>query len=231
MILEKMTVNDPALYADMENYLDSGEWKKVYESPTALWLRWNRGWLHAIAAFDLDEARRLLADIPKDNAIVLRGCEGLAELAVEMGFTGFNPCRQAVYEKKKPIPVQTELTIRHPDPDDYPKFRESYDLGGEHELKKDFEGPDFLGGYLNGEFIGYIGVHGEGSIGMLYVFPPYRRRGYAEALYCTLINNQLKKGCLPYAQIISDNEASLELQQKLGLRISEGLLYWMWHED
>lgn len=230
MDIKKLVELDPALYADMATYLEDGDWTIEYDSGTALWLRWKRGWLHAMALFDLDEARRLLAQIPKEDACVLRGCEGLRELAAEVGFDGCNPCWQAVYEKKTPIPVQTELTIRHPDARDFQKVADTYELGAEEELRKDFASPDFFGAYLDGEFVGYIGVHGEGSMGLLYVAPPYRRRGYAEAIYGTLINRQLQKGRLPFAQILEDNTASLALQRKLGLTVSQGLLYWTWSE-
>ena len=228
MDFEALKKTDPALYADMDAYLHNGEWQIEYESQTALWLKWNRGWLRVGAEFDLDEARRVISGLPEHNAIVIRGCEGIAETAKELGFTGCNPCKQVVYEGSAPFPVSTELLIRRPDRKDFPKFLESYHYGDEEELREDFEGPDFLGGYLGDEFVGYIGVHNDGSMGMLHVFPPYRRRGYADALYRTLINNQLKKGRTPFAQIIIDNEKSLRLQKKLGLRISDGLLYWMW---
>ena len=231
MTREEFMKTDPALYADMRWYLQSGEWEIAHESPAALWLRWNRGRLHALAAFDLSEARRLIAQIPPEDAMVLRGCGGLRELAAELGFTGCNPCRQAVYEKAAPIQVSTELTIRHPDDGDFPKVAASYDLGTEEGLRADFDGPDFLGGYLDGAMVGYIGVHDEGSMGMLHVFPAYRRRGYAEALYGTLINNQLCRGRLPFAQIFADNTASLQLQRKLGLRVSDGLIYWTWRGE
>lgn len=230
MEIEKLFKNDPALYADMESFLRSGEWKIEYESPTALLMQWKHEWLRALAAFEPEEARCLLAGIPLEGVVVLRGFAGLRELAAERGFTGSNPCRQAVYEKKTPLPVGTELTLRHPDGSDFPKIRDSYDLGLDEEVREAFESPDFLGGYLDGELVGYIGVHGEGSMGMLHVFEPFRRRGYAEALYATLINDQLRKGRLPYAQVIEGNEASLALQRKLGLRVSDGLLYWMWRE-
>ena len=222
---------DPVLYADMEAYLRSGEWQIAYESPTALWLCRSRGGLHAVAAFDPDEARRLLADVPLADMLVLRGCAGLRELAAERGFNGCTPCRQSVYDAEEPPSVRAEVTIRHPDAADFPQVAGSYGMVDEAALRADFDGPDFLGAYLDGAFVGYVGVHGEGSMGLLHVFPPYRRRGYAEALVAALIERRLRRGWIPFAQILADNEASLQLQRKLGLRLSDGLLYWMWHED
>ena len=230
MKIETINKNDPLLYRDMETYLQSGDWQIAYDSPTALQLDWDCGWLHALAAFDLDEARQLLEAIPTGDYVVLRGCKGLRELAAEVGFVGCEPCWQAVYDSTEPVPVHTELTIRHPDDKDFPKVAASYELGTEEELRGDFDGPDFLGGYLGDEMVCYAGLHGEGSMGMLYVFPEYRRRGYAEAIFGTLRNNQLQKGRLPYAQIIDGNNASIALHRKLGFKIAEDMLYWMWRE-
>ena len=230
MKIETFTNTDSLLYADMKEYLRSGDWHIAYDSPTALQLDWNRGWLHAIAAFDLDEAHRLLETIPVEDYIVIRGCEGLRELATEAGFRGCEPCWQAVYEGTKTMPVHTDLTIRHPDDKDLPKVAASYELGTEEEVRRDFNGPDFLGGYLGDEMVCYAGLHGEGSMGMLYVFPEYRRRGFAEAIFGTLRNNQLEKGRLPYAQIIDGNDASIALHRKLGFKIADDMLYWMWRK-
>ena len=231
MRIERLLQKDPALYADMGACLRAGDWKTEQDSETALWLRYLDGPIHAIAAFDLRAAAAILSAIPPDELLVLRGCPGLRELAAEFGYNGCTPCWQAVYEKKTPVPVQTELTIRHPDAADYPKVAESYHIGDEDELRKDFARPDFLGGYLGGELVAYAGVHSEGSMGMLHVFPEFRRRGYAEAIYGTLINRQLEQGRVPYAQIIVGNEPSLCLQRKLGFTLSRDLLYWMWQEE
>lgn len=230
MKTEELFRSDPAFYADMEAYRRSGEWEIAHESPTALWLRWRRDRLHAIAAFDPAEARELLRKIPPKDAVVLRGCKGLDRIATEAGFNGCSPCRQALYESSNPIPVRTALTIRHPDESDYPKVAESYHMIDADELRADFNRPDFLGAYLDRTFVGYIGVHNDGAMGMLYVFPPYRRHGYAEALCGALINRQLEKGRLPFAQILADNEESLRLQRKIGLSISAGPIYWMWRD-
>ena len=37
----------------------------------------------------------------------------------------------------------------------------------------------------------------------------------------------LEKGWVPFCQIFTDNEASVKLQQKLGLRIVRDTVYWI----
>ena len=228
MNIQALLKKDPALYADMAAYLQNGSCDVALSTPTALWLKLRGEGLHAIAAFDLAEASAILQRLPKDDACVLRGCEGLRELAKAAGFHGCEPCWQVVYEKNIPLPVNTELTIRHPDGQDFAKVRATYTMAGDDELRHDFAQPDFLGGYLDGQMVGYIGLHSEGSMGLLHVFSEYRRRGYAEAIYATLINNQLAHRRIPFAQVICGNEPSLALQRKLGLTVSNDLIYWIW---
>ena len=84
-----------------------------------------------------------------------------------------------------------------------------------------------IGAFVDGELAGFTGIHSEGAMGMLEVFEPFRRRGIAYALEICQINRELAKGHTPYAQIFSDNEKSLALQKKTGLKISGGRVYWI----
>ena len=64
---------------------------------------------------------------------------------------------------------------------------------------------------------GIIGIHEEGSIGMLYVKPEYRHRKLATALETYAFNRALENGWIPYGQIIAGNEASMRLQESMGI--------------
>lgn len=82
---------------------------------------------------------------------------------------------------------------------------------------------------LNKEVLaGFIGTHEEGSIGMLEVFEPFRKRGIAQALEKYMFNRTLEKGFTPYGQVFTDNEASFRLQEKLGLKVSKKKIYWIY---
>lgn len=83
------------------------------------------------------------------------------------------------------------------------------------------------GAFADGKLTGFIGMHAEGSMGILEVFEEFRRQGIAEALERHLINRILEKGWVPFCQIFTDNEASVKLQQKLGLRIVRDTVYWI----
>ena len=74
---------------------------------------------------------------------------------------------------------------------------------------------------------GIIGIHEEGSIGMLYVKPQYRHQKLATALETYAFNRALENGWIPYGQIIVGNEASMKLQESMGLHFSKSSVYWM----
>ncbi len=77
---------------------------------------------------------------------------------------------------------------------------------------------------------GIIGVHEEGSIGMLYVKPEYRHQKIAKALETYAFNMALENGWIPYGQVIVDNEPSMKLQEDMGLYFSKSPVYWMTKE-
>lgn len=88
-------------------------------------------------------------------------------------------------------------------------------------------GRGMLGAFVGGELAGFIGTHDEGTVGMLKVLPQYRRRGVAEALHRAMIGRVLALGGIPFGHVEVGNEASMALQKKVGMTVSEHLVYWM----
>ena len=76
-------------------------------------------------------------------------------------------------------------------------------------------------GYNGDQLVGFIGEHLEGSMGLLYVFPEFRRRGFAAALQRRLIARTMERGFVPFGQVEKDNLASLRLQEKLNLIVEQ----------
>lgn len=100
-----------------------------------------------------------------------------------------------------------------------------------------FSDPDYIrrrlaagvmhGAFQNGELAGFIGMHAEGSVGMLEVFPPYRRRGIAAGLMAFQANWVLGRGWVPFSQIWEGNEASFALHRRLGWSLCPSPMYWV----
>lgn len=84
------------------------------------------------------------------------------------------------------------------------------------------------GGFKDGECVGFIGTHEEGTMGMLEILPEFRRHGYGEALEQFLANDYIDQNRIPYCHILETNSASLSLQRDMGFWLSEGKrLVWL----
>ena len=62
---------------------------------------------------------------------------------------------------------------------------------------------------------------------MLEVLPQYRRRGVGEALLHGAVRLAIEQGAIPFGQVFSDNAASLALQRRAGMQVTERLLFWL----
>ena len=225
---------DRALHADMLESLRRNNAEIISDSQNGLLLR-DKSWeLYMLSAVDGDEGKRLLdmmetrnTGAPDRGDVVVRGA-GITGYARALGFEHTQPLMQVLYEKSEPPGEKITLELRHPDEKDFRAVAETYHILGEEQLRENFLSEDFFAGYDNGRFAGYIGVHQEGSIGMLYVFEDCRRRGYAKQLYSFMIERQLGLGRLAYGQVLTDNEASLALQRDFGLTFSREPVFWMW---
>lgn len=227
---DKFINHENALYADMRAAMNEGRAEIVYDSETALLLRETVCDVHFLAVQSAQDAEKLLRDLrEKDPVVVLHG-KALFDVAEKLGYEVDPPCCQAMYAGSL-LPIDSELTLRHPNEADFETVDANYHLINGAELHKDFAKPEFLGGYLDGKLVGFAGLHSEGSMGLLTVLPEYRRRGFAQQIYSTLVNNQLQKGRIPYAQIYTDNENSLNLQKKLGFALSSDVIAWSWLPD
>ncbi|MBR2727576.1 MAG: GNAT family N-acetyltransferase [Solobacterium sp.] len=78
----------------------------------------------------------------------------------------------------------------------------------------------------NGERAGFIGIHEEGSMGLLYILPEHRRRQIAEVLESALIQKLQQEDHFVWCQVEEDNAVSRHLQEKLGLEWGD-LYRWL----
>lgn len=108
------------------------------------------------------------------------------------------------------------------------RIHEVYSLSDRQELERDLEKGMVTGLFVEDSLVGFIGFHREGSMGMLHVFEPYRRRGYAEVLERHDIDRALAMGLIPYCHVFFSNRASLALQAKLGLERGSRPIWWLW---
>ena len=156
-------------------------------------------------------------------------------LVSELGYGNYKGCYQALYDRKEKLPLKGTLIFHNPDMSEFEKFLSTYEIGDDEMKREEFASPGFFGAYIKDddgkeEMVGYVGEHLEGSIGMLYVFPEWRGRGFALEMQSYMLNRALEMGAYSYGQIFEDNEASIALSRKMGLKFSDGMVYWTWKE-
>ena len=137
------------------------------------------------------------------------------------------PCYQGVYLKKTPFyPDTKELEVRLLHEEEAKSAAALYGFSVEEAIEHIRLGLIY-GGFVNNELAAMIGMHLQGSMGLLFVSEKYRHRGYAEIMEKYTIDRILERGLVPYCQVVEGNTASLALQSKLGLEMSKNMLYWM----
>ncbi|MCM1105589.1 MAG: tRNA (guanosine(37)-N1)-methyltransferase TrmD [Blautia sp.] len=163
---------------------------------------------------------------------------GSVPVLAQMGYCLDMECLTCVYTRKEQLPITglygadgrplaNGIEIFALTMEEFPLVKQCYTIEEPEYLRKRIEKGMMYGAFMQGELAGFIGVHDEGSIGMLYVLPRFRRRKVAAALETYLCNRLIRQKMTPYGQIAIGNTASVLLQERLGLCMSRGHVYWM----
>ena len=64
-------------------------------------------------------------------------------------------------------------------------------------------------------------------MGLLEILPEHKRKGYGTQIEAFLINEALRRGKIPYAEIVKGNDISVKLQEKLGLEFCKTPIWWL----
>lgn len=216
-------------YLGIDRVIMRGSGEILFESEDALLVRDNVSGAYMLACEDENTGIQLLDRyIGEDRGLLMVSDHKLGISAYDkFGFSGKLECYQVAYYGKKPE-FKTGLTVREAGENDLDMLVKNYDLISPDELERVIARKSVLLGYHEDRLVGFIGEHLEGSMGLLYVFPEFRRRGFGEALQTHLIADTIDKGFIPFGQVEKDNSASLALQKKLGMTVSDDLIIWMW---
>lgn len=174
-----------------------------------------------LSAETVSDAEKLLALVPETIPELVVCRADVEEYAAKRyGFARRVPCIQASYQRKEPLPVAA-VDIRQLGMEYHDLVLERYSLFHDADYITDrISSGVIYGAFVDGKLAGFIGEHDEGSMGMLEVFPEYRRMGLGLALESFQINRILSLGRVPYDHVIIGNDKSFHLQQKLGMTLS-----------
>lgn len=230
---------EPLLHVDMAQVLARGIGHIVDAGPQGILVRLTdeEGPTYLMSADTREEARRLMLQAKDADQFVLHQEAWLDETLETLGMRVMMPCHQCAYFGSTPLPASIEGVSFAPLGPEWTAF-----IAG---IYKNPVGTDYLTqqlerGVMFGAFdeskpdiprqdaiMGFVGEHGEGSLGILEVLPAYRRRGIGRALEAVAANRQLEKGWVPFTQVTVGNTASVRLQRSLGFRVSRKIVYWL----
>lgn len=228
---------DRLLFVDMAECVRHGKAVMLYESENAVLLYEKSSVIYMLAANDLEGACTALTALKTqkltgDRCFIVAHGE-VARRAVLNAFpvTKEQKCYQVAYFGNT-VPLNGALTFSAPTREEVETVKEIYHLEPPENIERLYaQGKLFSArlalGEERGAFVGFIGIHPEGSMGMLHVFERFRRRGYAEEIEKFLINLYIERGEIPYGHVIYGNQPSLALQEKLGLETATQFVYWL----
>lgn len=151
-------------------------------------------------------------------------------------------CIQGAYTRKEKLPVrglygpdgrgENGFSIHVLTEEFIPFVTEHYsEIGTEEYVTDRIRHGAVYGAFYDEKIVGFIANHEEGSIGMLYVLPEYRKRHVAMALETYCMNLAIERSEIPYGQIVLGNKPSISLPEKMGICFAKGTIVWMgWAE-
>ena len=170
---------------------------------------------------------KLLDYVPEDVQLFVTSQKYMNEPICErFGLVVHNHCYQSCYTQRETLPVKHK-DIRLLDMDSLDYVIAHYSLEGEGYEEDRIRSKALYGAYVDDRLAGFVGIHSDGSTGLLYVEDEYRRQGLGESLLSFMINRQREWGYVPYGHIVVGNEKSLKLQEKLGLYCAKDTIWWL----
>lgn len=139
-------------------------------------------------------------------------------------------CHTFLWTEEKTPERKKTLRFEQAGMDDLEWIGKRYDLLDKEELDQYIGQGSIWIAYKENAKVGFVGRHEEGSMGLLYVEEGFRRQGYAAILEKFMIERMMGQGLIPYADVFDDNDASIALQKKIGMKRMKEPVYWLWHE-
>lgn len=170
---------------------------------------------------------KLAGLVPEGISLFVTSQEYLNRPLMErFGVSIQNHCFQACYTRREAIAVRHK-DIRPLGAEYLDYILKHYHFGDREYVLGRILDKVMYGAFLDGEIVGFVGMHDDGSMGLLYVEEEHRTKGLGQSLEAFMINRVRDLGWTPYCHVFTDNQASIRLQEKLGLYLSDDTLWWL----
>ncbi len=221
---------DRLLHIDMLEPLRLSEAEVLYAGEDGVLIRHIPGNIHMLSAASEESAAKISALVNAAQLLVLHQPYRKEALMRRLALSHAMDCRQAAWMKDEPVPeMKEDADIRPLTLAELPKVLLHYTSIPDEQYARERLEAGMLGIYMDGELAGFIGTHPEGTMGLLEVFPAYRRRGFAYKLEAAMMLRQQSLGRIPYAQIKAGNDASTALHKKLDMEVTpDAPICWLY---
>lgn len=217
----------PVHYGDMIASLAMGQGEVLLANEAGVLVFDSSAQLHLLTV-EKSGAKQAFIEKMKDAALVaVHQADLLVPIAQRFGLRPTMRCYQGVWTKGEgPSASPSNLDIIPLAPEMAEKIRDlySHDIGLNY-IRGRLEKKELFGGFCDGVLAGFIGLHEEGSMGMLEVLPAFRGLGYGQQLLAWLCKRQLALGRIPFSQFTEENIPSYKLHERMGFSISSELVY------
>lgn len=223
---------DPACYEQMVQTIARGMAQVIHAQESGVLIHHTKADLYMLAG----NARRMeemAKDIPlQAEEVLVHGSmppERVEAIRERFGLASAMPFVLYAYYGGIP-PQETELDIRPLGEEAIEFVHAHYGHASREYLLERLREGVMLGAYVEDNAAGFIGEHIEGAMGLLHVLPEYRRHHLGCALERADIRRTMLEGNTPFCQVFPDNQASHNLQERLGMTRARGDLYWITNE-
>lgn len=197
---------------------------------TAVLLYDRKAGICMMTALDRETGERMAELIPGDTQMLLVSEPFLRDILLKAGYALFGEFGQFLYTRKETLPVK-HREIRTLSEGDIGYVSKWYGTEGpgldDEYVRERISAGAMYGAFLEGRQVGFVGIHDEGSLGMLFVEESFRGRGIGASLEAWAVNCMLEKGWIPYGHVAEGNEASARLQERLGFYKAEKSFWWL----
>ena len=211
---------------DIDELLRRGAGKLLYEGPEGRVAQCPDG----LILSDIQSGRALCGCLsflllPEKPHFCLKSHDAADAVQERFHLRGQTPCAQWVYTKDT-APSHGDADIRPLTAEDVPTAAPHYHDSTDY-LQERVQAGEIWGIFEEGKLAGFMGLHEEGSMGILAILPEYRRHGLASILESWVIDWCLHHDRVPFGHVIEGNDASTALQQSLGLTQAEMPAIWV----
>ncbi len=210
---------EPLWHMDMLEALKRGRGEVVYfEGQTVLIRRKERPDFYLLTSEGPAAAEAAFAGRSTPWCVMARGPGVSERMEARFGLVRTLTCANVAYLKTERLVWDCPgLVIRPFRVEELPAFSAHYTRETADQAREHIEKGELFASEYEGRLAGFMGLHMDGSMGLLQVFPEYRKLGIGRAIEIYSINFCLDKGWTPYGQVRVDNEKSFSLQEHLGM--------------